>query len=404
MEKKSILYKLIVTSELEEKIRYFLRKYPSTEYSGTLFYKVEGTFEANDLVVTGVDFLLQDIGTSGYTEFDQSPDVIGYMVDHPELLNDNIHQGLMHSHHTMGAFFSGTDVSTLREEGNDRAHFVSLIIDTRGTYAAAITRVVEEEVTVTGRIKYSTFGNKLIQSPVSYTYTKKKMEWFNLTVERPEIIHPYQELDDRIAEVLKQKAAKPVATPYASSSSYKGGYNQYTGKEYVQPSVITPSMGISYQTNVGKANMAEPKPVYNPNYVPPVIQRELPFESDESDSDIPPAYGVLHANPILIESAAKQIMCGTVAIIDGNKIDLNKFARGMKSIYDSRFPTFRNFEDWASQHVEFIIYDIDDEELIGLDIETEAAIVAYDLVEVFKTLPKNEYTTCFINLLEHYLI
>lgn len=94
--KRPSLFKLIVSSELEQQIRYYLGRFPNIEYSGTLFYKVTGSFETNDLEVQAIDFLLQDIGTSGYTEFAQSPDVISYMVEHPELLDENIYQGLMH--------------------------------------------------------------------------------------------------------------------------------------------------------------------------------------------------------------------------------------------------------------------------------------------------------------------
>lgn len=94
--KKSTTFKLNVSPELEEKIRYYLGRFPNIEYSGTLFYTIEGSFKNKDLVVNAFDFLLQDIGTGGYTEFSQSPDVIGYMVDHPELLDEDVYQGLMH--------------------------------------------------------------------------------------------------------------------------------------------------------------------------------------------------------------------------------------------------------------------------------------------------------------------
>lgn len=96
MAQQQSTYKLIVSPELEQKIRYYLDKFPRDEYSGTLFYTVSGSFETDDIVINAFDFLLQDIGTSGYTEFDQSPDVVGYMVDHPELLDEYVYQGLMH--------------------------------------------------------------------------------------------------------------------------------------------------------------------------------------------------------------------------------------------------------------------------------------------------------------------
>ena len=100
--KRSSTFKLTVTEELERKIRYYLDRFPNTEYSGTLFYRVTGSFEEMNLEVTAFDFLLQDIGTSTYTEFNMSPDVVAYMVENPELLDKNVYQGLMHSHHYGG--------------------------------------------------------------------------------------------------------------------------------------------------------------------------------------------------------------------------------------------------------------------------------------------------------------
>ena len=87
-----------------------------------------------------------DIGTEASTEFDMTPDVISYMTDN-DLLDYQV--GLIHSHHSMSTFFSGVDTNTLLEEGIDRAHFVSLIVNNKGSYTAGITR----RVTATYNIK-----------------------------------------------------------------------------------------------------------------------------------------------------------------------------------------------------------------------------------------------------------
>ena len=67
-----------------------------------------------------------------------SPDVVSYMANNSELLDCQM--GLIHSHNNMSTFFSGTDIRTLEEEGLDRNHFVSLIVNNQGSYTAAITR------------------------------------------------------------------------------------------------------------------------------------------------------------------------------------------------------------------------------------------------------------------------
>ena len=86
-------YKLTVTKSLEDKIRYLCAMFSDREYSGALFYKVEGSFNDNSLKIVCVDFCLCDIGTSTYTEFETKPEVITYMCDN-DLLDCYI--GLLH--------------------------------------------------------------------------------------------------------------------------------------------------------------------------------------------------------------------------------------------------------------------------------------------------------------------
>lgn len=93
-------YKLIVPENVEEKIRYLIRKFPHTEWSGILFYNHTGGFETNDLVITCQDIFPMDLGTSGWTEFKMTPDVSSYIAQNIELFDCDM--GLCHSHHTMG--------------------------------------------------------------------------------------------------------------------------------------------------------------------------------------------------------------------------------------------------------------------------------------------------------------
>lgn len=96
-------YKLIIPAEVERKIRFACQKVWSTEWSGTLFFTHEGSFENNDLVIRCVDIYIMDIGTQAYTEFDMNPDVIAYMTEHSELLDCQL--GLIHSHNNMSKEF-----------------------------------------------------------------------------------------------------------------------------------------------------------------------------------------------------------------------------------------------------------------------------------------------------------
>ena len=97
--KKSSSYKITIPDNVEDIIRYTCQKIHNVEWSGVLFYTIEGSFEENNLNVICKDIYIMDIGSSTYTEFDMSPDVVGYMAENPELFN--YYTALIHSHNNM---------------------------------------------------------------------------------------------------------------------------------------------------------------------------------------------------------------------------------------------------------------------------------------------------------------
>ena len=147
-------YKLKIQAELLKKIEYVCKKVPSLEWSGVLFYKTEGSFEENNLVLTAVDMVVQDIGSAGATEFEITTDVAYYIV-----MNElaDCQMGLIHSHNNMHTFFSGTDQSTLLQEGLDRNHFLSLIVNNAGVYTAKVTRKIHYKEKFTISYNYETY-------------------------------------------------------------------------------------------------------------------------------------------------------------------------------------------------------------------------------------------------------
>lgn len=142
---------LVIEKSLENKIRLLCSRFPDNEWSGILFYTKKKD-KKNRCTITCKDLFLMDIGSSVYTEFELNADVINYMSSNMELLDCNT--GLIHSHNRMSAFFSGTDLSTLQDEGSKRDEFLSLIVNNEGTYTAAITNnliirsIVKEEIAV----------------------------------------------------------------------------------------------------------------------------------------------------------------------------------------------------------------------------------------------------------------
>ena len=379
-------YKLIIPAEVERKIRFACQKVWSTEWSGTLFFTHEGSFENNDLVIKCVDIYIMDIGTQAYTEFDMNPDVIAYMCENPELLDCQM--GLIHSHNNMSTFFSGTDTATLKEEGRDRNNFVSLIVNNAGTYTAAITRRVKSKQ-VKESVSYEFFGDGERHDTKEYVSDADEIEWFYLKIEKEGENYSFPDMAARLEEIKQAKAerAKKVQSPV-----YQGGYK--------------PVIANSYGTKAGPANLvkkeADKAKVTQPTLFDNVD--DLPFEDGY---DIP--YGQVTFDKTTLKSLVLQLITGSIIISNDSKTDITKWSKSMPALYEKRFGKGKvgmdNFKMWAETYTEYLTWYITDEKLeeLGFDETEICAICAHDMIEELTKLPENDYIKGYIDALQKYL-
>lgn len=333
LEKHSDVYKLIIPPGVEKKIRYLCSKISQVEWSGTLFYTCSGSYEENNIEVRCVDIFLMDVGSATYTEFDMSPDVIAYMSEHPELLDCQM--GLIHSHNNMATFFSGTDTSTLKEEGNDRNHFVSLIVNNEGTYTAAITRKLKVNRTVKSFYTYRTFddlektGERNIEAEeeiIAYNYLE--------VIKEGEAQNSFPEIDERFNLIKRAKeeekrktiiSESPYTTPYYSRS-----YTQDTkeGKERKAERYLGPTL-------------------FDEEYMESEPPRKVEKTKDVSDVTIPAP---------LVKQLTLQLLTGSITISDSSKIDPEKWATQMVVLFNNRFNgNMSTFKEWVEIFLDFIL-------------------------------------------------
>lgn len=379
-------YKLIIPAEVERKIRFACQKVWSTEWSGTLFFTHEGSFENNDLVIRCVDIYIMDIGTQAYTEFDMNPDVIAYMCENPELLDCQM--GLIHSHNNMSTFFSGTDTATLKEEGRDRNNFVSLIVNNAGTYTAAITRRVKSKQ-VKESVSYEFFGDGEKHDTKEYVSSADEIEWFYLKIEKEGENYSFPDMAARLEEI---KQAKAERTKKAQTPVYQGGYK--------------PVIANSYGTKAGPANLvkkeADRKDLNQRTLFDDVD--DLPFEEEY---EIP--YGQVTFDKTTLKSLVLQLITGSIIISNDSKIDITKWAKSMPALYEKRFGKgkvgMNNFKIWAETYTEYLTWYITDEKLeeLGFDETEICAICAHDMIEELTKLPENDYIKGYIDALQKYL-
>lgn len=393
------IFKIVIPAEVEKKIRFLCKNIWDVEWSGILFYKVEGAFEDKSLTIRCVDLFQMDIGTSAYTEFNVSPDMATYMVDHPELLEEGIYQGLIHSHNNMATFFSGTDTATLSAEGNDMAHFVSLIVNNAGKYTAGITRKYKCVQTVSEKYTYPTWNGEVREGIETFDIEEENLEWFNLDIVFENATDDFEtEMMERIEEIKESK--KKVVTPV-----YKG-YPQYGN--YGKNIAPTKEVGSTFPMDKDKYYGEEGKDWYKANEAKqlPVKQDELPFDQPEEENlDIP--YGVVTVDEDIVQSIVRQLVTSSIIISNESAVDVKKWANSMESLYRRRFGTVKEFEYFASNYVDYLInctYDVDVMIAVNNDDSAMAALLAHDVREELEKLPKNPWLSVYIKLMDDYII
>lgn len=373
LKKQDNTYKLIITPELEEKIRFLCARFPNNEYSGVLFYDYTGRFEDNSLVLTAKDFCLMDYGSATYTEFNKSAEICNYMIEHDLL---ECQQGLMHSHDQMSTFFSGTDLGTLQEEGSDMNNFLSLIVNNAGQYTAAITRKVKHIPHVTEVLEYEFFGEETINigNDEYDAIESYEIEYFFLNIEKPTVNIGYTDLFNRIEEISKDKtkiiniSREPRANLIVDSTLK-----------------ATP---LYKETNIpfSKANTA--------------VQAGV--DTDESID-----YNKYKFNETDLNNIVKQLLIGSPIFTPK---DLNEWVQKMPTVFSKRFGEgqkgLANYRAFIGYFVEFLVTEAFDDNLAeeGYLEDSQMAICAYGVLQKLHTFKTNSFIEVIEDEVERFII
>ena len=123
--------KLIIIALLQQKINYLLNRF-DIEWSGPAWFTFEKSKNGFPIEWKLEHFLPLDLGSHSETEWSGKHfmKISSKLYEtHPEL--KAMYQGNIHSHHTMGAFFSTTDKELLRDAAND-VGYPSLVVASSG--------------------------------------------------------------------------------------------------------------------------------------------------------------------------------------------------------------------------------------------------------------------------------
>ena len=373
LKKQDNTYKLIITPELEEKIRFLCARFPNNEYSGVLFYDYTGRFEDNSLVLTAKDFCLMDYGSATYTEFDKSAEICNYMIEHDLL---ECQQGLMHSHDQMSTFFSGTDLGTLQEEGSDMNNFLSLIVNNAGQYTAAITRKVKHIPHVTEVLEYEFFGEETINigNDEYDAIESYEIEYFFLNIEKPTVNIGYTDLFSRIEEISKDKIK-----------------NTNISREPRANLIVEPALKAT--------------PLYK--------EANIPFSKTNTavqagvDTDESIDYNKYKFNETDLNNIVKQLLIGSPIFTPK---DLNEWVQKMPTVFSKRFGEgqkgLANYRAFIGYFVEFLVTEAFDDNLAeeGYLEDSQMAICAYGVLQKLHTFKTNSFIEVIEDEVERFII
>lgn len=401
---------MVIPEEVEAKIRHLCARVHDIEWSGTLFYKVEGSLDDGTFKATCVDIFVMDIGTTGATEYKDSEDIIAYRMEHRDtLLVPGIYEALIHSHNNMSAFFSPVDENTLLAEGSDMNHFLSLVVCNAGKYVARITRklktVVEAEAVITYKksMQYNTFEDRTVilsDNDVSQATQRGKkeetvIEYFELNIDKAEVAQPFREVDERLAEIKESKSARKY---------YYGSYGGYTGS--TGTSRFHEQFDSYFDKSKEKTEKEEAKQlsIFNREDLKPIPQ---PKKVDIDDSV---EFYMLEKVPAqIVKMLCTQLLCGSILASGKTNINLNDWVSKMDKLYEERFGSLDNIynelrlRNWIEALLENILYYPVDEKFedkiakkynLGDDYEYEESdafphLYACDMILYLDDLPKS---------------
>lgn len=399
-------YVLTIPKNVEKKIRYHLTRFNGREWSGYLFYDYEGSFKENNIHFTARDFVFLDLGDGATTMFKESPKVLSFAIDNDLL---DCKEGLIHSHHNMAAFFSGTDNAAIKQEAMNVNHFLSLVVNNAGAYVARVTlrRRVKEHIhrEATSESWYQTYEGEDVhieshnEIPMDVDKEYSEIEVFPLTIEvEKDSDNAVSKWEDDIKEVMQAKRASSYNpnAPLPPSSVMPTTYRKDI------PEI--PSQKVSSPTLFQKHDM-------------PTKQTEINFPKEEDDALAAEYASVMKTiHKLYTTEDINLLVLRVVAccpFLSKNKISATpQYAVQLPAFVKENFANRINYNSLIDALVESLIDNfvesIDDSKISKLDpsitLDVIQSVIAIDAQERLSKIPQNEFIEYISATFDAYII
>lgn len=198
--------------EFLNKVKYLCSNIPEVEWSGALFFSVEGSIkEPKTFKIILQDILPLDKGTKAWTEYELDGRYDDYIMDenHPERLDWTL--GHIHSHNSMRVFFSGADKDELNDNVANHNYYVSLIVNNYMEFVAkvAFTAKLDKKFNKVPYVSLDEDGKSYNSLVTDLTYNTTKMFTYDCEIIAPERerITVNEQFSSAVSEIMKPKPA-----------------------------------------------------------------------------------------------------------------------------------------------------------------------------------------------------
>lgn len=139
---------LVLGKNLMNLFNYFHNQVGKDEWSGILFYTVNGTIkDIGNMEFTANHMMLKDIGTAASTGYEFDETVLDYFDVIPQA--EEMKMGMVHTHHNMSNYFSSVDMDELKDNARNHNYYLSLVASFDCNYTAKLAiHAVSKDSTV----------------------------------------------------------------------------------------------------------------------------------------------------------------------------------------------------------------------------------------------------------------
>lgn len=131
--------KVIIPEQFYKKVRYLCNTMPHVEWSGHMFYSINGTIQdPENMEIILQDILPMDKGVATYTEYKSDTRFDEFIMNDLEE-RASWYVGHIHSHNNMNVYFSSTDHEELQDGSACNNIFLSVIVN---NYMEIIAKLV----------------------------------------------------------------------------------------------------------------------------------------------------------------------------------------------------------------------------------------------------------------------